>query len=127
VRIQLASVLVDEQEKALEFYTKILGFLKKYDIPMGDFRWLTVVSPEGSDEIELLLEPTHFPPAKTFQAALFQAGIPLTAFFIDDIQKEHERLLGLGVRFKTPPTKMGPITGAIFEDSCGNLIHLVQK
>lgn len=127
MKIQLASVTVEDQAKALKFYTEILGFVKKHDIPMGEFRWLTVVSPEGSGEMELLLEPTQFPPAKVYQAALFQAGIPHTAFFIEDIQKEYERLVSLGVKFKSKPTKMGPITGAVFEDTCGNLIHLVQK
>ena len=103
-----------------------LGFVKKTDIPAGGARWLTVVSPEGPDDIELLLEPTGFPPAKTYQRALFDAGIPLTAFAVDDIQKEYDRLRSLGVTFRTAPTKMGPATLAVLDDTCGNLIQLYQ-
>jgi catechol 2,3-dioxygenase-like lactoylglutathione lyase family enzyme len=119
--------MVDDQAKALEFYTEVLGFVKKYDIPMGEFRWLTVVSPEGPAEVELLLEPMAFPPARTFQKALLEAGIPATSFAVDDIEKEHERLEKLGVIFKTKPTKMGPVTIATFEDTCGNLMQIAQK
>jgi catechol 2,3-dioxygenase-like lactoylglutathione lyase family enzyme len=127
MRIELTSVFVADQEKALKFCTEVLGFVKKTDIPMGEVKWLTVVSPEGPDEIELLLEPMGFPPARIYQRALFEAGIPLTAFSGKDIQKEYERLEKLGVLFKTKPTKLGPVTVALFDDSCGNLIQLVQK
>jgi len=118
--------LVDDQIKALRFYTEVLGFVVKNDIPMGGARWLTVTSPEGSDDIELLLEPMGFAPAVTYQKALFDAGIPLTAFGVDDIQKEYERLEKLGVVFRTKPELMGPVMVAIFNDTCGNLIQIVQ-
>lgn len=126
MKIKLTSVMVDDQDKALKFYTEVLGFEKKHDIPMGEYKWLTVVSPEAPEEVELLLEPLGFAPARTFQKALFDAGIPLTAFNVDDIQPEYERLKNLGVQFKTPPTQMGPVTLAVFEDTCGNLIQIVQ-
>jgi catechol 2,3-dioxygenase-like lactoylglutathione lyase family enzyme len=127
VRIKLTSVFVSDQEKALQFYTKVLGFVKKTDIPIkGKDRWLTVVSPEGPGDVELLLEPMGFDPAKTYQKALFDAGIPLTSFGVDDIEKEHARLEKLGARFKTKPTKMGPVTVAVLDDTCGNLIQIVQ-
>jgi catechol 2,3-dioxygenase-like lactoylglutathione lyase family enzyme len=126
MKIKLTSVMVDDQDKALKFYTEVLGFVKKNDIPMGEARWLTVVSPEEPDGVELLLEPMGFPPAKTYQKALFEAGIPSTSFAIDDIQKEYERMQKLGVIFKTAPTKMGPVTVAVFEDNCGNLIQMAQ-
>ena len=127
MKINLTSVLVDDQDKALKFYTEVLGFVKKTEIPLGTDKWLTVVSPEGPDGIELLLEPMGFPPARTYQKALFEAGIPLTAFAVEDIQKEHERMERLGVAFKTKPTQMGPVTVAVFDDTCGNLIQLVQQ
>ncbi len=127
MRIKLTSVLVTDQEKALKFYTEVLGFLKKVDVPIGEARWLTVVSPERPDEPELLLEPMGFAPARTYQKALFDAGIPLTAFAVEDIHKEHERMTKLGVVFRTKPTKMGPVTIAVFEDTCGNFIQLVHK
>lgn len=126
MKINLTSVLVDDQEKALRFYTEVLGFIKKSDLPAGDARWLTVVSPEGPAGIELLLEPLGFAPAKTYQKALFDAGIPLTAFAVDDMEKEHERLERSGVVFTTKPTQMGPVSIAVFEDTCGNLIQIVQ-
>ena len=126
IQIKLTSVMVDDQDKALKFYTEVLGFVKKKDIPMGEFKWLTVVSPEGPDDIELLLEPMGFPPAKIFQKALFEAGVPLTAFAVDDTQKEYERLKTLGVAFTQEPTKMGPTTIAVFNDTCGNLIQIFQ-
>lgn len=126
MQIKLTSVMVDDQEKALRFYTDVLGFVKKADVPMGEVRWLTVVPPDGPGDIELLLEPTKFPPARTFQQALFAAGIPLTTFFVADIHSEHGRMEKLGVNFKTPPTKAGPVTMAVFDDTCGNLIGLVQ-
>jgi len=126
MKIKLTSVMVDDQDKALKFYTEVLGFVKKNDIPMGEARWLTVISPDGPDDVELLLEPMGFPPAKTYQKALFEAGIPLTLFAVEDIQKEYERMKKLGVVFKTAPTKMGPVMIAVFEDTCGNLIQMAQ-
>jgi predicted enzyme related to lactoylglutathione lyase len=119
--------MVDDQEKALAFYTTVLGFIKKTEIPMGDYKWLTVISPGETNTVELLLEPMAFAPAATFQQALFEAGIPLTAFGTDDIQTEYERLKQLGVVFTQPPTAMGPVTIAVFNDTCGNLIQLVQQ
>jgi Lactoylglutathione lyase and related lyases len=126
MRIHLTSVMVDDQGKALKFYTEVLGFIKKTEVPMGEFRWLTVVSPEGPQGPELLLEPMGFPPAKVFQKQLFDAGIPATMFAVDDVQKEFERMESLGVQFKTKPTNMGPVTIAVFEDTCGNLIQMAQ-
>lgn len=126
MKIKLTSVFVDDQDQALEFYTAVLGFVKKTDIPVGEFKWLTVVAPEGPDDIELLLEPNNNPAAQTYQKAIFAQGIPSTAFAVDDIQTEYERLKQLGVVFKTTPTKMGPATVAVFDDTCGNLIQLYQ-
>jgi catechol 2,3-dioxygenase-like lactoylglutathione lyase family enzyme len=126
MKIKLNSVMVDNQEKARKFYTEVLGFVVSKDIPIGEDKWLTVVSPEGPADIELLLEPMGFPPARTYQKALFEAGIPATAFAVDDIQKEYERMKKLGVAFRSEPTKMGPTTVAVFEDTCGNLIQLYQ-
>lgn len=125
ISINLTSVIVDDQAKALEFYTRALGFVKKNDIPMGTARWLTVVSPASAD-IQLLLEPAGFAPARTYQKALFDAGIPLTAFATDDIEQEHERMSRIGVVFRMPPKQAGPVLVALFEDTCGNLIQLVQ-
>jgi catechol 2,3-dioxygenase-like lactoylglutathione lyase family enzyme len=127
MKINLTSVMVDNQDKALKFYTEILGFVKRTEISMGEDKWLTVGSTEGSADIELLLEPMGFPPAKTYQKALFDAGIPLTSFASADVQKEYERMKGLGVVFRKAPTKMGPVTLAVFEDTCGNLIQMAQK
>ena len=126
MQIKLSSVLVDDQDKALAFYTDVLGFRKKQDIPMGEFRWLTVVSPDAPDEVELLLEPTGFAPARTYQSALFQASIPLTAFAVGDVRAEYERLSELNVNFQTAPMDAGPTTIAVFEDTCGNLIQMYQ-
>jgi len=126
MKIKLTSVMVDDQDKALKFYTDILGFIKKTEIPMGEHKWLTVVSKEEQDGVELVLEPMGFAPAKIFQKALKDAGIPLTAFHVDDIQKEYERLQKLGVKFSMPPTKMGPVTLVVLDDTCGNNIQLVQ-
>ena len=126
MKIKVTSVMVNNQDKALKFYTEVLGFVKKTEIPMGEHKWLTVVSKEEQDSVELLLEPMAFPPAKTYQKALFEAGIPLTAFNVDDIQKEYERLEKLGVKFTMKPTKMGPATLAVFDDTCGNNIQIVQ-
>lgn len=126
MQIRLASVFVDDQDKALRFYTEILAFAKSKDIPMGLFRWLTVTSPEGAEGGELVLEPMGFPPARTYQKALFAAGIPATAFLTNDVQAEFRRLKERGVNFRAEPVSMGPITAALFEDTCGNLINLVQ-
>ena len=118
--------MVDNQDKALKFYTEVLGFVKKTEVPLGEHKWLTVVSGEERDGVELLLEPMGFAPAKVFQKALFEAGIPLTFFNVDDIQKEYERLQKMGVKFSIMPTKMGPATLAVFDDTCGNNIQIVQ-
>jgi catechol 2,3-dioxygenase-like lactoylglutathione lyase family enzyme len=126
MQIKLASVMVDDQAKALHFYTSVLGFVKQADIPMGPFRWLTVRSPEGVEGAELVLEPMGFPPARIYQQALFDAGIPATAFITTDIQAEFRRLKEAGVRFRGEPQGIGPITAVLFEDTCGNLINLVQ-
>ena len=126
MQIKLASIMVDNQDNALRFYTTIVGFVKNTDIPMGQFRWLTVSSPEGAEGVELVLEPMGFPPARTYQKALFDAGIPATAFLTRDIDAEYRRLKGLGVLFRGEPKSMGPITAVLFEDTCGNLINLVQ-
>ena len=126
VKITLASILVDDQDKALRFYTEVLGFVKKQDLPVGAFRFLTVVSPEGPDDIELLLEPNDNPAAKTYQQAIYAQGIAATSFAVDDIQKEYERMTALGVVFRTAPTPTGPVTIAVFDDTCGNLIQLHQ-
>ena len=126
MRINLASVLVDDQAKALRFYTDVLGFVKKNDVPMGEHRWLTVVSPEQSDGVELLLEPDAHPAARPFKDALVADGIPFTSFAVDDANREYERLSGLGVTFTQPPTPMGPVTTAVFDDTCGNLIQIAS-
>jgi len=127
MKIVITSVLVDDQEKALAFYTDVLGFVKKHDVPMGHSRWLTVVSPEGPDGPELLLEPDGHPAAKPFKAALVEDGIPFTSFGVTDAQKEFERLNALGVRFTQKPAKMGPVTTAVFDDTCGNLIQIASR
>src|SRR5688572_2243841 len=119
--------MVDDQEKALDFYTKVLGFEKKKDIPAGGARWLTVGSPEGMSGVELVLEPTGHPASKVYQKALFDDGIPATSFESKDVQAESERLVERGVRFRMPPTKMGPVTLAMFDDTCGNVIQMHQK
>ena len=126
MQIRLGSVLVEDQEKALVFYTEKLGFLKKDDIPMGEFRWLTVVSDKDPGATELVLEPMGFPPARNYQKALFEAGIPLTAFFTNDIQTGTEQLKAKGVQFRGEPQKIGTVISVLFEDTCGNLINLVQ-
>jgi catechol 2,3-dioxygenase-like lactoylglutathione lyase family enzyme len=124
MRINLASVLVDDQEKALRFYTEVLGFVKKNDVPMGEHRWLTVVSPEDPDGVELVLEPDEHPAVRPFKQGLVADGIPFTSFAVDDVQKEFERLTALGVTFTQQPTAMGPVTTAVLDDTCGNLIMI---
>ena len=127
LKIIVTSITVSDQEKALAFYTNILGFIKKTEIPMGQYKWLTVVSPEAPDSVELLLEPLAFAPAQVYQKALFDAGIPCTIFGVANVQAEYDRLLALGVVFKTKPTAMGPVTIAVLEDTCGNLVQMVQR
>ena len=126
MRIRLTSLMVDNQDKALKFYTEILGFKTKHDIPVGEFRWITVVSPEGPDELELALEPNANPAGKAFQDAMFKQGIPIAAFEVTNIQSEVDRLTSKGVAFTRPPAKAGPVTLAVFADTCGNLIQLYQ-
>ncbi|MCA2226237.1 VOC family protein [Nonomuraea aurantiaca] len=127
MRINLASVLVDDQEKALRFYTEVLGFVKKHDVPLGEHRWLTVVSPQDPDGVELLLEPSGHPAVKPFKEALVADGIPYTSFAVDDVKAEYERLRGLGVRFTQEPVDMGPVTTAVLDDTCGNLIQIAHQ
>jgi predicted enzyme related to lactoylglutathione lyase len=127
MKIFITSVFVDDQTKALKFYTGVLGFVKKTDITAGTYRWLTVVSPEGPADIELHLESNGNPAAKTYQKAIHDAGMPANIFKVDDIQKEYERLKKLGVTFVMPPTKTGPSTTAIFDDTCGNLISITRQ
>jgi catechol 2,3-dioxygenase-like lactoylglutathione lyase family enzyme len=124
MRINLTSVLVDDQDKAEHFYTEVLGFQKKTEIPMGAHRWLTVVSADDPDGIELVLEPDEHPAVRPFKAALVEDGIPFTSFAVDDVAAEHERLSALGVRFTQGPVDMGPVTTAVFDDTCGNLIQI---
>ncbi|MGJ4787157.1 VOC family protein [Leptospira koniambonensis] len=126
MKIVVTSVMVEDQEKALKFYTQVLGFEKKTDIPMGEARWLTIVSPEQRDGVEILLEPMGFAPAKPFQKALKEAGIPWTSFGVDDVDKEYEKLTKLGVEFTMKPTQMGPVKLAVLNDTCGNLIQIAQ-
>jgi predicted enzyme related to lactoylglutathione lyase len=126
MQIRLASVMVDDQEKALRFYTNVLGFVKKMDIAMGQYRWLTVSAPEGAEGVELVLEPIGFAPADTYQKARFAAGMPATGFITHDIEAEHKRLKELGVVCRGEPKSMGAIIAVLFEDTCGNLINLVQ-
>jgi catechol 2,3-dioxygenase-like lactoylglutathione lyase family enzyme len=126
MRIHVTSVLVDDQAKALRFYTEVLGFVPKTDVPVGEYRWLTVVSPDDQDGTELLLEPDAHPAAKVFKAALVSDGIPATAFAVDDVAAEFARLGGLGVRFTQEPAEMGPVVTAVFDDTCGNLIQIQQ-
>jgi catechol 2,3-dioxygenase-like lactoylglutathione lyase family enzyme len=126
MKIKLNSIIVDDQAKALQFYTDVLGFVKKHDLPVGEFRWLTVVSPDEPDGTELVLEPNANSAAKAFQQALFEQGIPLTAFAVEDIYEEYERLRKQGVIFNIEPTNLGSSTVAIFEDTCGNLIQIYQ-
>ena len=124
MKIKVTSVLVDDQAKALRFYTEVLGFVKKRDVPLGDYSWLTVVSPDEPDGTELLLEPDAHPAAPPFKRALVADGIPFTQFTVDDVVSEYERLVSLGVQFTQPPTEMGAVTTAVLDDTCGNLIQL---
>ena len=127
MRITLTSVLVDDQAKALRFYTDVLGFVKKTEVPLGEHAWLTVVSPDDPDGVELVLEPDSHPAVPPFKAALVADGIPFTSFAVRDVRAEHERLVGLGVRFTQPPTDMGPVVTAVLDDTCGNLVQIAQQ
>jgi catechol 2,3-dioxygenase-like lactoylglutathione lyase family enzyme len=127
MRINVTSVLVDDQDKALAFYTDVLGFVKKIDIPLGGgAKWLTVVSRDAPDGVELLLEPDAHPAARPFKEALVEDGIPFTSFAVDDVRAEFDRLSALGVTFVQPPSTMGPVTTAVFDDTCGNLIQIAE-
>jgi catechol 2,3-dioxygenase-like lactoylglutathione lyase family enzyme len=127
MRIKLMSVLVDDQDKALDFYTRVLGFQKKTEVPLGQHRWLTVVSADDPDGVELVLEPDAHPAAKPFKTALVHDGIPFASFSVDDVSREFERLRELGVEFTQEPTTMGPVTTAVLDDTCGNLIQIAQR
>ncbi|MFI1928106.1 MULTISPECIES: VOC family protein [unclassified Streptomyces] len=128
MKIHLTSVFVDDQAKAEQFYTEILGFVKKHDVPLGDeARWLTVVAPDELDGTELLLEPAGHPAVKPYRDALVQDGIPLAQFAVTDVEAEYERLHALGVRFTQEPLAMGPVTTAVFDDTCGNLIQIATE
>jgi glyoxylase I family protein len=126
MKIKLCSIIVEDQARALAFYTDVLGFKKSKDIPVGEFRWITVVSPEGHPDVELALEPNANPAGRTFQEEMFKQGIPLTAFEVDDIEAEARRLKKLGVKFTMDPAPTGPVHIAIFADTCGNLIQIYQ-
>jgi catechol 2,3-dioxygenase-like lactoylglutathione lyase family enzyme len=127
MRINLASLFVDDQAKALRFYTDVLGFVKKTEVPLGEASWITVVSPEDPDGTELVLEPDGHPAVKPFKEALMADGIPFTSFAVRDVQAEYERLRGLGVVFTLEPTQLGPVTAAVFDDTCGNLIQIAAQ
>ncbi|MFB8353441.1 VOC family protein [Streptomyces niveus] len=126
MKIHMAGVFVDDQAEALRFYTEVLGFLKKHDVPVGEDRWITVVSPADPDGTELLLEPSGHPAVKPFREALVADGIPYTSFAVEDVHAEFARLQGLGVRFTQEPVEMGPVTVAVFDDTCGNLIQIAH-
>lgn len=127
MRINVTSVFVDDQREALRFYTEVLGFRKKEDVPLGEHAWLTVVSPEEPDGTELLLEPAVHPAVKPYRDALVEDGIPMASFAVDDVHAEHQRLTALGVRFLQPPVDHGPVVTAVLDDSCGNLIQICEK
>ncbi|WP_053367914.1 VOC family protein [Bacillus sp. FJAT-27245] len=127
MKIIVTSIFVQDQDKALEFYTEKLGFIKKVDVPAGKYRWITLVSPDDQDGTELLLEPNDHPAAKEFQKKIFADGIPATMFGVADVRKEYTRLTEKGVKFTMEPTEMGPVTIAVLDDTCGNLIQIVQK
>jgi len=126
MKIIVTSIFVDDQDKALKFYSETLGFVKKHDVPTGEYRWITLVSPEDQTGTELLLEPNQHPAAKEYQEKLFADGIPVTMFGVADLHAEHKRLTEAGVKFFMEPTKMGDLTIAVFDDTCGNLIQLMQ-
>lgn len=126
MKIVVTSILVDDQDKALAFYRDVLGFVPKFDIPMGEYRWLTLTSPGDADGVQLLLEPDAHPAAKPWKAALVADGIPYNSFAVEDVHAEHARLVAAGVRFTQPPTPMGPVSTAVFDDTCGNLIQIAQ-
>ena len=127
MRINLTSIMVDDQDKALRFYTEVLGFEKKTEMPLGEHKWLTVTSAEDRNGVELLLEPDTHPAARPFKEALVADGIPFTSFAVDDVRAEFDRLRQLGVRFTQEPAEMGPVTTAVFEDTCGNLIQIAAR
>ena len=126
IRIYVTSVPVEDQDKALDFYTRVLGFIKKREVPLGEHKWLTVVSPAEQSGVELLLEPMAFEPARQYQQSLKAAGIPWTSFAVDDIEEEYKRLSGLGVQFSIAPREAGPVMIAVLDDTCGNHIQLMQ-
>ncbi|QDP41582.1 VOC family protein [Radiobacillus deserti] len=127
MKIIVTSIFVEDQDKALEFYSETLGFVKKHDVPTGEHRWITVVSRDEQNGTELLLEPNEHPAAKDYQKRLFDDGIPVTMFGVSDIHKEHKRLVEKGVQFTMAPTEMGGVTLAVFDDTCGNLIQIIQQ
>jgi predicted enzyme related to lactoylglutathione lyase len=127
MKIIVNSIFVEDQDKALEFYSETLGFVKKHDVPAGKYRWITLVSPEEKDGTELLLEPNAHPAAKEYQEKLFAEGIPVTMFGVSDIHAEYKRLIDKDVKFTMEPTKMGNVTIAVFDDTCGNLIQIIQQ
>lgn len=127
MKIIVTSIFVQDQDKALEFYSETLGFVKKEDVPAGEFRWITLVPPNDQDGTELLLEPNVHPAAREYQKKIFDEGIPATMFGVTDVHKEYKRLMEQGVKFTMEPTKMGEVTLAVFDDTCGNLIQIAQK
>ncbi len=127
MKIIVTSIFVQDQDKALEFYSETLGFVKKYDVPAGEFRWITLVSPDNQDGTDLVLEPNDNPAAKEYQKKLFDQGIPATMFGVADVRKEYNRLMKHGVKFTMEPTEMGAITIAVFDDTCGNLIQILEQ
>ncbi|MBG9813184.1 glyoxalase [Bacillus endophyticus] len=127
MKIIVTSIFVQDQDKALEFYSETLGFVKKQDVPAGEFRWITLVSPDDQDGTELLIEPNVHPAAKEYQKKIFDEGIPATMFGFTDVHKEYKRLMEQGVKFTIEPTEMGEVTLAVFDDTCGNLIQIAQK
>ncbi|RDE19840.1 VOC family protein [Motiliproteus coralliicola] len=127
IKLYVTSVPVEDQDKALDFYTRVLGFIKKKDVPLGEHRWLTLVSPEEQAGVELLLEPMAFKPARLYQQALKEAGIPWTSFAVNDLENEYQRLAGLGVEFSIPPREAGSVMIAVLDDTCGNYIQLMQE
>jgi catechol 2,3-dioxygenase-like lactoylglutathione lyase family enzyme len=127
MKINVMSIMVDDQAKALRFYTEVLGFVKKHEIPLGEHSWLTIVSPEAPDGTELSLEPDEHPAARPFKQALVEDGIPFTSFAVDDVSAEYERLIGLGVQFTQRPTDLGSVVTAVFDDTCGNLIQIAAQ